>query len=351
MPQTLRGYHSTALSHIDGGVKIVSELQSHHSTESSLHLSHTPYVPLPILNQIFMRLDTQASQLGIAHRKHLLCQQTSTKDSGYNPDIPHSFSSLEEARNSLDYIRICADRTALSLPFSPPNRQTVTSFSPAVIAETKLSLDLIRNFSAIRLNQWSSVFESFLRDKRDLTVIEQRAARILELHRLVMGVHLSIDLFRVVDDEMVWDEHCQEFKTVVAQAEIVLQLLPGSKRPSFTFDTEVILPLASTVIKCRDGQVRRKAIALLRSAHRQEGIWNSLLTARVAERVMEIEEDELDGEMGSTMSIPRWNRVLAVQIKLDNENRRANLQYVKPKEDGRMETVDEWLEWPGLGAQ
>jgi hypothetical protein len=66
---------------------------------------------------------------------------------------------------------------------------------------------------------------------------------------------------------------------------------------------------------------------------------------------MEIEEDELDGEMGSTMSIPRWNRVLAVQIKLDNENRRANLQYVKPKEDGRMETVDEWLEWPGLGAQ
>jgi hypothetical protein len=166
-----------------------------------------------------------------------------------------------------------------------------------------------------------------------------------------MGVHLSIDLFRVVDDEMVWDEHCQEFKTVVAQAEIVLQLLPGSKRPSFTFDTEVILPLASTVIKCRDGQVRRKAIALLRSAHRQEGIWNSLLTARVAERVMEIEEDELDGEMGSTMSIPRWNRVLAVQIKLDNENRRANLQYVKPKEDGRMETVDEWLEWPGLGAQ
>lgn len=111
------------------------------------------------------------------------------------------------------------------------------------------------------------------------------------------------------------------------------------------------MPLASAVVKCRDGQVRRKAIALLRSAHRQEGIWNSLLTARVAERIMEIEENGRDGEMGAVISIPRWNRVLGVQIKLDNENRRSNVQYTKHKEDGGMETVDEWLEWSGLGAQ
>jgi hypothetical protein len=215
----------------------------------------------------------------------------------------------------------------------------------------KLSLDLIRNFSAIRLKQWSSVFESFLRDKKDLTVIEQRAVRILELHRAVTGLHLSNDLFRIMDDETVWDEHYQEFETIVTQAEIVLQLSPVSKRPSFTLDTEVIMALASTVINCRDSQVRRKALALLRSAHRQEGIWNSLLTARVAERVVEIEEYGLDGETGAVMSIPRWNRVLVVQIKLDNENRRANLQYMRPKEDGGLETINEWLEWSGLGTQ
>ena len=149
---------------------------------------------------------------------------------------------------------------------------------------------------------------------------------------------------------MVWDEYYQEFETIVEQAEIILQLSPISKRPSFTLDTEVIMPLASVIIKCRDRQVRRKAIALLRSTHRQEGVWNSLLIARVTERVMEIEEDGLDGEMGTAMSIPRWNRV-EFQIKLDNENRRANLQYEKFKEDGGMETGDEWLEWSGLGAQ
>ena len=295
-----------------------------------------------------MRLDAQASQIDVARRR-LLCQNT-TKDSEYNPDIPPSFSSLEEARNSLDYIRTYADLTAQSLPFFPPNKQTVTSFSPAVITKTKLSFDLIRNVSTIRLKQWSSAFESFLRDKQDLTAIEQRAARILGLHRIMMGVHLRIDFFRIMDDEMVWDEYYQEFKNIVAQAEIILQLSPLSKSPTFTLDTEVIMPLASVVIKCRDSQVRRKAIALLRSANRQEGIWNSLLIAMVAERVMEIEEDGLDVEMGTATSIPRGNR-FGFRIKLDNNNRRANLQYEKSKEDGGMETVDEWLEWSGLGAQ
>lgn len=297
-----------------------------------------------------MRLDAQANQIGFA-RLRRLCQNTSAEDSGYTSDIPPSFSSFEEARNSLDYIRTCTDQTAQALPFSPPNRQTITSFSPAVISRTKLSLYVIQDFSAIRLKQWSSVFEDFLRDKKDLTATDQRAARMLGLHRVVMGVHLSVDFFRVIDDEMVWDEYYEEFETIVAQAEIVLQLSPESKRPSFMLDTGIIMPLATVALKCRDNQVRRKAIALLKSAHRQEGIWNSLLTAKVAERVMEIEEDGLDGEMGAATSIPRWNRVFKMQIELDKENRRANLQYMKLKEDGGMDTIDEWLEWSGLGAQ
>jgi len=55
------------------------------------------------------------------------------------------------------------------------------------------------------------------------------------------------------------------------------------------------MPLVSMAFKDHKGQVRRKVIALMRSTHRQEGIWNSLLTAKVAERVMEIEDDGLDG--------------------------------------------------------
>ncbi|KAE9363319.1 hypothetical protein N431DRAFT_391033 [Stipitochalara longipes BDJ] len=354
--ETLRGYHSTALSHINSGIKIVSELQSHDTSKSSLHLSQTPYVPLPVLNQLFARLDTQVCQVGFGRRRRLLCRNISTEDSGFCSDIPPSFSNLDEARNSLDYIRICADQRLEKLAFSPPNKQPITSsppmtsFSPDVIRTTKHSMDLIQNVSAIRLRQWSSVFESFLRGKQNLTATEQRAAQILRLHRMVMGVHLSVDFFRVMYDEFVWDEYKNEFEAIVAQAERVLQLSPASMGSSFTLDTEVIMPLAAAAFAYRDGQMRRKLIVLLRSVNRQEGVWNSLLTARVVERVMEIEEYGLDGEVGTTSSIPRCNRVVGIQVELDSE-KRAKFQYVKQREDGGMETITEWQEWSGLEVQ
>jgi hypothetical protein len=111
------------------------------------------------------------------------------------------------------------------------------------------------------------------------------------------------------------------------------------------------VPLSFTAIKCRHSQVRRKAIALLRSANRQEGIWNSLLTATVIERLMDIEEDELSRETPDAASIPKWKRVLGVEIRLDSENRRANLKYLKLREDGTRDKVEEWIEWFGLGTK
>ena len=355
--QTLRGYHSTALSHLNSGIKIVSELQSQHSTESSLQLSHTPYVPLSILNQFFTRLDIQISQMGLDRRRPLLCQSVSTETPGFSSDIPPSFSNLDEARNSLDYIRICADQALEKLAFSPPKKQPITScppmtsFSPDVIRTTKHSLDLIQNVSAIKLKQWSSAFESFLNNKKHLTSIEQRGAQILKLHRTIMGVHLSIDFMRVMTDDSVWDEYKDDFEDIVAQAEQILHLSPASKGPSFTLDTEVVLPLAAAGIACRDGLVRRKAIALLKSADRQEGVCNSGLTALVVERVMEIEEDGLGGEIGTMSSVPYEKRVVGIQVELDNENRRAKLQYMRSKGEGRMETITEWRVWSDLEAQ
>lgn len=45
--------------------------------------------------------------------------------------------------------------------------------------------------------------------------------------------------------------------------------------------------------KCRDARLRRKAIELLRESEREEGVSNSLMAARVAESLVEIEEEGL----------------------------------------------------------
>jgi hypothetical protein len=62
-------------------------------------------------------------------------------------------------------------------------------------------------------------------------------------------------------------------------------------RPTFSLDTGIILPLYVVATKCRHPTNRRRSIALLKSTPRQEGVLDSLLTGRVAERLAEIEEE------------------------------------------------------------
>lgn len=330
-------------------MKIISELQTR-QVNSNLSFSPSPYVPLPILNQIFLRLDTQASQIASDRQPHLLSQNLSTSDSGNDEEIPSSFKSLEAARNALDCIRTCASRTAQTLPIPALKDPNAKTLSPSRTAEVKLSVDLIRNFSAIRLKQWSSAFESLLRDKHSLSETEQRAVLILKLHRVMMGISFTADFIHAMHDEMVWDMFFEDYKTMISYAAEILESTKEHKSwSSFTVDTEIILPIYFAAVKCRDSRWRRKAIELLRSGQRQEGIWNSLLTASVAERVVEIEEEGLDGAMVSAKEICRWNRVLGVEVRFATEQRGANLKYIKLGENGRIDRIEEWVEWDGNG--
>ena len=61
-------------------------------------------------------------------------------------------------------------------------------------------------------------------------------------------------------------------------------------KPSFSADLGIVPPLFVVATKCRDPYLRRKAIQLLRSSARREGMWDSELSARIAQWVMQIEE-------------------------------------------------------------
>jgi hypothetical protein len=88
-------------------------------------------------------------------------------------------------------------------------------------------------------------------------------------------------------------------------------------------DSEVIMPLYFAAVKCRHGRVRRKAISSLRSQQRQEGVWNSFLIAKVAERSMQIEEEELEGTEVVVADILKCKRVLGVEVRFDLQAERS----------------------------
>jgi hypothetical protein len=214
----------------------------------------------------------------------------------------------------------------------------------------KLSLELIRNSSTIRLKQWSSAFEGLLQAQmEDPSGFKQREIQILKLHRVLTGLNLSIDLGRTKGDEMMWDDYTEEFETMVGYAEDLLKSTKPQEQAAFTLETEVILPLYFVAVKCRHGRVRRKAISLLRSQYRQEGMWNSFLAVKVAEHSMQIEEKDLDSAVVAAAEISSYKRVLGVEVRFNLEQGRANLSYVKIRENGGIERVDECIRWTCFG--
>ena len=92
---------------------------------------------------------------------------------------------------------------------------------------------------------------------------------------------------------------------------------PGAKwKPTFSSGLGIITPLFLTAVRCRNYSIRRQALYLLSICNRKEGIWDSLITAKVVERVIELESGGLKHTDKSTAGsvIPEHARVEQVQV-------------------------------------
>ena len=95
--------------------------------------------------------------------------------------------------------------------------------------------------------------------------------------------------------ETAFDSHMDKFTSVITLSEsLLIKGTVGDALPHFTFEMGLIPPLYFTAINCRHPLLRRKAVALLRQGSRREGLWDAEPMARVAERVIELEENNLE---------------------------------------------------------
>lgn len=351
--QTMRGHLSAAVSHIEGGVKIISELQPNNRNKEgeAWSISSLPYVEPSILNPIFLRLDRQASEILPERKRLLLDEVLDDKASGYDENIPSAFASLEKARNSLDHIRTFSIRfvkTAASEPsFSDPKTRMVT-------------LQTLKSLNCVKLQQWSSAFNSLIQSNDKLDTTDQVAIHVLEMHRIAMGMVMEVDEDLSFADGTVWDHYEPQFKSIISHAASVNELYikaceeTGYRQSIFSLDAGVGFPLFFAASSCRDGALRRKAIALLKAVNRQEGIMNSLLAARILERFMIIEEDGLvpREEFLTSSEIPRENRLASMKAEWIAD-RQVHLSYRRMGRrmiggdgfEGGDIVVQEWIEW------
>ena len=206
-------------------------------------------------------------------------------------------------------------------------RESILNLAIHVISGARGALfgDGFLESGVLMLGWWTAAFDRLVEERGpDLS---KRGIALLELHKRYLAAHLQMpDPSK--HPSVQWEEYLGEFQTLVLCAEKALQ--PdmdgqGSPPAQFHMDLGVIPVMFSTVLRCRDPGVRRRALAVLRDHRLQEGIWDSALTLRAAERIVMLEESSVSVSAAGTPALPQ--RVKSVMVHMDSDDKVARLQY------------------------
>ena len=270
----------------------------------------------------------------------LLKTRSRDMEKGFCPNIPTIFTSLEQARNSLDYQwnsciqflnRVEGDWDA--------KYKGSTSHGPLDVVETT---EMVRQEMFNTFRRWLIAFRAFMQSHgKSLDTRGLQAARSLEISYCFATIYLDVSTVQTAHDEIIWDTFTKRFEQVVDLATAIVESSSCDKSTQkrgadFSLDMHTVGPLYAVAHRCRHPIVRRKAVSLLYAAPRQEGIWNSVLTARVAERLIGIEESGL-GNVTCCEDVPNWARLSDVNVKFDLHERHGIVTFSRQR--SRLEKV------------
>ncbi|KAK8065612.1 Aspercryptin biosynthesis cluster-specific transcription regulator atnN [Apiospora hydei] len=319
------GDHKQAIVQIQNGLRLLEKLRE----ERRRAFLPKPEEPVEQdLIQMFTRLAIQAKSYDMAfHFPHpFVIRLTPQEGDAVSPSseggspvstnqtpIPERFESLIEGRLAWDALLEKIFR------FTETMFQFTTSTSPMGILPISL-----KQYGMVFRNEieaWSRAFDDILASRTAPGKSSQEKAAIAVLKMFqIMGQVLFLMTFS--DSELQFDAFLPQFQAIVDLASEVVgdeerraaarrcpdprwcqhaaghtDIFGGHEftaphiKPSFSADLGIVPPLFVVATKCRDPFIRRKAIQLLRSSSRREGMWDSELTARIGMWIAAIEEE------------------------------------------------------------
>ena len=274
---------------------------------------------------------------------------------GFGPHIPAYFTSLEEAQNSLSYHQNRCLKAASSVDETLLHKYPV---GPLLEDEYLDIYSRNRNLFREILRKWNSAFELFLaKASAGMDSKALQGAAVLKINHRINLLQIEYHGQDRLQTSRCWDHLRRECEEIVDLATAVVsphnyESSSSSQKPVLFMDMNIVSPLFNIAHRCRDPIVRRRAIALLYSAPRQEGLWHSVLTARVAEKIMQIEEAGL-GEVKSSADVPDENRISEIEMQFDLQGRKGYLKCSRRRPTGQqiyvagpvVEVFQEIAEW------
>lgn len=167
-----------------------------------------------------------------------------------------------------------------------------------------------------QLNMWLNLFENLLQQGSP-SESDFETAPLVSLLRLQHTIAWTLLSGYGPGREMDYDNFLPQFQqcvTLAGEVAAAHQRYSGSSRSTFTPEIGFIPVLYIIGVKCRHPIVRREALSILRRQPIQEATWDSISTARLVERVIEIEEGVAgEQQMVQCMEqIPIWQRIEAL---------------------------------------
>ncbi|KAJ4118734.1 hypothetical protein NW768_010794 [Fusarium equiseti] len=181
---------------------------------------------------------------------------------------------------------------------------------------------------AAKLNHWGELFDVLLSQLDDgkslLGDTEKRSVALLQLHRKYLEINVAKYTLGQ-GDPCFWDNFTPEFDEIVNYAATAAGLdqyykrqtqSSGSPEACFHIDLGFTSVLIAVIARCRDPFVRRRALAVMLAERVQEGVFNASQSAKVAARVMELEESRSGKLVSCSGDIPQEARVRTIRVHL-----------------------------------
>jgi hypothetical protein len=205
------------------------------------------------------------------------------------------FQSLEQAHDSL-------------IDFSATSLDLIRKVFYSTIPPTAEKLREHARLSAW-LEEWSTLSKPVFETAKERG--EWAQAGLVYIQYATAKIFLAT---APTQSESFFDEYINLFRSIVDTSMRIAQDIAVSQSVPrlFSFDLGLIASLFYTATKCRDPDIRRKAVACLRIVPAREGVWDANEAALVAEEAIAWEERNIDL---NSNTIPDWGRITDVDLE------------------------------------
>ncbi|KAH8681805.1 hypothetical protein BX600DRAFT_447335 [Xylariales sp. PMI_506] len=294
--ELFRGHFTSAHTHLNSGLKVLEDSWSVRTPDHGTFDSHSKLESLDAwILEAFSRLQFQVELFHLSHqgqwmlRHHVL---------SINSDDT-MFQSINEGWQQLQQLFSEIFVIANESTQAPSNSETAQRYYQMLFDQR----EQVRK----RLQHWLCKYESRRRSLRGfMTAEESKGYKLLPAYHNMASIMVEACLNP--NDESVYDSLTMQFAFLVGQmAELWVSyerltsstpLTPMHRPGDFVdmgqsyIDIGWCPLLHYAAIKCRVHRIRLQAIRLLECSSHREGFWDGEITACVARKVMELEEQD-----------------------------------------------------------